>query len=67
MKFALIDIGMDKEAPRPFRINIERIFQDQEQEQERTICWVEPHPLKNVYVLGHHNPADFGWLIPEKT
>ncbi len=63
VKISKADIGMDQKAPRPFRINIERTFQNGK--QEHTLCWVEPHPLKHIFVLGHYNPDDFGWLIPK--
>jgi hypothetical protein len=56
---------MDQEEPRPFRINVERIFK--EGEQEHTLCWVELRPLKHIFVLGYYNPDDFGWLIPYKN
>ena len=63
VKISKTDIGMDKKAPRPFRINIERTFRNGK--QENTLCWVELHPLKHIFVLGHYNPDDFGWLIPK--
>ena len=62
IKIAKTDLGMNKKPISPLRINIERVFQAGE--REHTVCWVPLHPLKNIFVLGHYNPDDFGWLIP---
>jgi hypothetical protein len=62
VKIARRDIGQDREKLRPLRFNIERLFKCGK--EEHTLCWAPLHPLKNIFVLGHYNPDDFGWLIP---
>jgi hypothetical protein len=48
----------------PVRVNVLRIYTDSEG-VEITQSWITQHPLKTIFVLGFHNPDDFGWLAPE--
>jgi len=49
----------------PFKVNVFKIYTDSAG-VEITQSWIMPHPLRTIFVLGAHNPDDFGWLIPDE-
>ncbi|MFA6480717.1 MAG: hypothetical protein WCV67_20575, partial [Victivallaceae bacterium] len=49
----------------PLRVNVFRIYTDSKG-GEITQAWIAPRPLRTIFVLGFHNPDDFGWLVPGK-
>ncbi len=48
----------------PVRVNVFRIYTNSNG-VEITQSWIAPRPLQTIFVLGFHNPDDFGWLVPE--
>ncbi len=62
LKIPLSILGSEQGPPKPLRINIERTYE--KDGRENTIAWIQPKPLRYIFVLGAHNPDDYGWLLP---
>jgi hypothetical protein len=45
------------------RVNVIRAYLNDD-ESSSLNSWLEPHPLRAIFILGDHNPMDLAWLIP---
>ncbi len=45
------------------RVNVMRAYLDDDS-NKIVNSWLKPRPMRAVFILGHHNPKNFGWLVP---
>lgn len=68
-KMATVEIPTARMAlprrPKPFRMNVRLLFENQETGECRELSWIQRKPMRPRLAWGDINPAtDYGWVLP---